>query len=107
MGALPPAQRQLEFSTAGHSFRDFSNKEKPVITDAQVRKMMEEMSKHGEVGNAVLLGVDRKTASKYIELGEFPSELHTERIYRTRVDPFSRHWAEMAALLPGAQEVTG
>jgi hypothetical protein len=67
---------------------------------------MQEMSKHGKVGVAALRsGMDRKTASKYIELGKFPSELHTERTYRTREDPFAEHWAEMADMLDAAPEL--
>ena len=36
-------------------------------TDGQVRKLMEEMSKHGKLGRAALrAGMDRKTARKYV-----------------------------------------
>ena len=67
---------------------------------------MQEMSKHGEVGKAALKsGMDRETARKYIELGKFPSELHTERTYRTREDPFAEHWPEMADMLDAAPEL--
>ncbi len=77
-----------------------------MIQDVQVRKLMQEMSKHGKVGVAALRsGMDRKTASKYIELGKFPSELHTERTYRTRADPFAEHWSDMAAMLKDAPEL--
>ena len=45
-------------------------------TDAQVRKLMEEMSKHGEVGLAAMkAGMDRKTARKYLRAGKLPSEM--------------------------------
>ena len=77
-----------------------------MIKDVQVRKLMQEMTKHGEVGVAALRsGIDRKTASKYIELGKFPSELHTERTYRTREDPFTKDWLEMASMLKAAPEL--
>ena len=43
-------------------------------TDAQVRKLMEEYGKHGKVGLAgVRAGMSRKTAAKYLALGELPS----------------------------------
>ena len=45
-------------------------------TNAQVRKLMEEMTKHGQVGLAAMrAGVDRKTARKYVGGGKLPSEL--------------------------------
>ena len=45
-------------------------------TDAQVRKLMEEMSKHGKVGRAALrAGMDRKTARKYLGEGQLLSGL--------------------------------
>ena len=76
-----------------------------MVTDAQVRKLMQEM-KQGEVGKAALKsGMDRKTASKYIKLGKFPSELHKERTYRTREDPFAEDWSEMATMLKAAPEL--
>ena len=37
------------------------------VSDAQVRKLMEEMSKHGRLGIAAMrAGMDRKTARKYV-----------------------------------------
>ena len=45
-------------------------------TDAQVRKLMDEMTKHGRIGLAAMrAGVDRKTARKYVFGGKLPSEL--------------------------------
>ena len=59
-------------------------------TDAQVRKLMQEMKKHGEVGRAaVKADMDRKTARKYIREGKLPSELAQPRTWRTRENPFS------------------
>ena len=38
--------------------------------DQQVRRLMEEMSKHGRIGKAAMRsGMDRKTARKYVEAG--------------------------------------
>ena len=40
------------------------------MSDAQVRKLMEEMSKHGEIGRAARKAdMDRKTARKYVKKG--------------------------------------
>ena len=63
-------------------------------TDAQVRKLMNEMTKHGQVGLAsIRAGMDRKTARKYVREEKLPSELVGPRTYRTRTDPFAQDWA--------------
>ena len=69
-------------------------------TDAQVRKLMEEMTKHGLVGLAAMrAGVDRTTARKYVRRGKLPSELVEPRDWRTREDAFVEHWPEVEARL--------
>jgi molybdenum-dependent DNA-binding transcriptional regulator ModE len=74
------------------------------VSDAQVRKLMEEMSKHGRIGRAAMkAGMDRKTARKYIEAGRMPSEMVAERTWRTREDPFAEDWEEIEALLKQAR----
>lgn len=67
---------------------------------------MEEYSKHGKVGLAAMRsGVDRKTAAKYLAEGKLPSELKTERHWRTREDPFVEHWDEIRGRLEDAPEL--
>jgi len=76
------------------------------VSDAQVRKLMEEKSKHGQVGLASLrAGMDRKTGGKYVELGRFPSEMKQERSWRTRVDPFDEDWSAIVERLSDAPEL--
>lgn len=79
-------------------------------TDGQVRKLMEEMSKHGKVGVAAMrAGVDRKTARKYVKAGKLPSEMKLPRTWRTRSDPFAEVWDGLAARLdeePGLEAKT-
>jgi hypothetical protein len=78
------------------------------VTNAQVRKLMEEHSKHGKMGLAAIkAGMDRKTASKYLKNGKYPSELKQERSWRTRDDPFAEDWPEIAARLADAPELEG
>ncbi|HMG20296.1 MAG TPA: IS21 family transposase [Kofleriaceae bacterium] len=61
---------------------------------------MEEMSKHGHIGQAAMKSdMDRKTARKYVAGGKLPSELATTRDWRTRLDPFEKHWPEIAERL--------
>lgn len=75
-------------------------------TDAQVRKLMEEMSKDGRLGRAAMRAdMDRKTARKYVELGKLPSELKQPRTWRTRPDPFAEDWLWLEQMLRDAPEL--
>ncbi len=77
------------------------------VSDAQVRKLMEEMSKHGRIGRAAMkAGMDRKTARKYVEGDVVPSEIATRpRDWRTRTDPFEEHWPEIEERLRQTPEL--
>jgi hypothetical protein len=69
-------------------------------TDAQVRKLMQEMTKHGGIGLAAMrAGMDRKTARKDVTGGKLPSELAEPRDWRTREDAFLEHWPELEDML--------
>ncbi len=69
-------------------------------SDAQVRKLMEEITKHGQVGRASMkAGMDRKTGRKYVAAGKLPSEMKVTRSWRTREDPFARDWPAIVAML--------
>ena len=72
-----------------------------IITDQQVRRLMEEMNKSGNKSYAAMKsGMNRRTASKYLDLGELPSEIPPiERRWRTRQDPFEAHWPEVKQML--------
>jgi transposase InsO family protein len=75
-------------------------------SDAQVRKLMEEMSKHGRIGEASMkAGMDRKTARRYVKAGKLPSEMVAARHWRTREDPFEEDWAEVVSLLGATPEL--
>ena len=61
-----------------------------ITTDAQVKKLMEELQKGATQEVAGLrAGMGRKAAAKYARLGKLPSELKEPRTWRTRPDPFS------------------
>jgi transposase len=70
-------------------------------SDAQVRKLMREMQKHGAIGLAAdRSGMDRKTARKYVQAAKLPSELAQPRWWRTRKDPIAaQDWAFVEAQL--------
>ena len=75
-------------------------------TDAQVRRLMEEIQKHSGIGLAAMrAGMDRKTARKYARLGKLPSELKQPHTWRTREDPFADDWPAVAAMLAEAPEL--
>lgn len=76
------------------------------VTDAQVRKLMEEMSKHGRIGDAAMkAGMHRQTARKYVAAGELPSVMAAPRDWRTRSDPFEEHWPAIEARLRSTPEL--
>lgn len=64
-------------------------------SNVQVRRLMNEMQKHGEIGRAAArAGMDRKTALKYVKAGKYPSAMKAPRAYRTRPDPIgAEDWA--------------
>ena len=66
------------------------------VSDAQVRKLMEEMSKYGQIGRAAMKAdMDRKTARRYVAAGKLPSKMTIPRTWRTRENPFGEHWPEL------------
>ena len=76
------------------------------VTDVQVRRLMEEHTKHGRVDLASLrAGMHRNTGRKYLRAGKVPSELRKPRKWRTRKDPFGQDWAEIAERLSEAPEL--
>ena len=76
------------------------------VTDQQVRRLNEEMAKHGQVGRAAMKAhMDRKTARSYLRAKQYPSEMRTERTWRTRADPFAADWPEIAGRLADAPEL--
>jgi transposase len=77
-----------------------------ITTDAQVRKLMEELTRHGSMEKAALRsGMDPKTARKYEGEGKLPSELKQQRDWRTRPDPFEEDWEEIRTRLMDAPEL--
>lgn len=77
-----------------------------IATDAQVRKLMEELKKHGKLGLAAArAGMDRGTAAKYRDAGKLPSEMKAPRAWRTREDPFEKVWPVIASKLVEAPEL--
>ena len=77
-----------------------------MVTDRQVRKLMEEHEKTGSISRAAAKAdMDRKTAAKYITSGKLPSQLKSPRTWRTREDPFADHWSTATGMLEHAPEL--
>jgi hypothetical protein len=77
------------------------------VTDAQVKKMRRELDKDNNISRAAMKGgMDRKTARRYRDRGDLPSEAALgERTWRTRPDPFGEVWPEMVIKLRAASSL--
>jgi hypothetical protein len=80
------------------------------VTDAQVKEVRLNLNREASLLRAAMkAGMDRKTARKYRDLGQLPSEARTPHTWRTRPDPLSDVWPALAELLqrePGLQAKT-
>lgn len=78
------------------------------VTDQQVRKLREEMAKHGcaEVAS-MRSGMHRNTGRKYLNTHRLPSDLRQPRSWRTRPDPFVEDWPAITLRLVDAPELEG
>jgi transposase InsO family protein len=76
------------------------------ITDAQVRKLHEEVNMGKAITQAALrAGLHRNTATKYLQSGLMPSESRKPRTWRTRENPFEEDWAGILEMLDAAPEL--
>ena len=66
-----------------------------MVTDEQVRRFIGFMKNETISVAAAKSGMHRTTAAKYAKLGKVPSELRTERSWRTRIDAFEGFWGEL------------
>lgn len=77
------------------------------VTDAQVKKMRSELDKTENISRAAMKsGMDRKTARRYRDRGDLPSEAQLgDRTWRTRPDPFEADWPEIEEKLRAASSL--
>lgn len=74
-----------------------------MVTDRQVKRLWQALSSGKTLAQAAdKANMDEKTARKYRRLGRLPSEVASERTWRTRKDPFAEAWPEVFALLQDA-----
>jgi hypothetical protein len=63
------------------------------VTDAQVRELRQYLNRKASLREAAMkAGMDRKTARKYRDRGQLPSESLTPHTWRTRTDPLIEVW---------------
>src|SRR5215469_9137772 len=71
-------------------------------TNQQIRKLMKLKNIHTQEIAALKVGIDRKTARKYLKNGKLPDECKQPRTWRTRVDVFETVWPTLEAMLKNA-----
>ncbi len=72
-----------------------------MVTDAQVKRLMRLMQTEETLAIAATkAGMDEKTARKYRDAEQLPSQMKTEHTWRTRPDPFEQVW-------PGLEQMLG
>lgn len=80
------------------------------VTDVQVKEVRLNLNQGASLRLAAMkAGMDRKTARKYRDLGQLPSETQTPHTWRTRPDPLVAVWPALEELLqrePGLQAKT-
>jgi hypothetical protein len=70
------------------------------VTDAQVKEVRRNLNMGGSLLLAAMkAGMDRKTARKYRDRGQLPSEALTPHTWRTRPDPLLEVWPALEELL--------
>lgn len=81
-----------------------------MVTDRQVRLLMKGIQREKSLAVAAAkAGMSEKTARRYRDLGQLPSEARPRHDWRTRRDPFEKVWAEVRAHLerePGLEART-
>ena len=81
-----------------------------MVNDNQVRRLRKLMQNDDRLAvNAAKVGMDEKTARKYMGCEQLPSEMAAEHTWRTREDPFQGVWLEVHPFLelnPGLEAKT-
>lgn len=81
-----------------------------MLNDRQVRTLRQLLERGETLAAAARkANMDDKSARKYRQSGKLPSQMRTQRTWRTRQDPFADVWPEIQLLLerePGLQAIT-
>jgi hypothetical protein len=77
-----------------------------MITEKQCRILRKEYARTQNMSvSAMKAGVDRKTARKYLNTEQMPSEQRQAHDWRTRPDPLAKVWAQAESMLAQAPEL--
>ena len=77
-----------------------------MITKQQYRRLMSEYQETGNVTeSAMMAGMSRATARKYLEAVKPPNELQTKHTWRTREDPLAGIWPQAEKMLGEASDL--
>lgn len=77
-----------------------------MVNDQQVRKLKNMLQNNKTLKDSALCsGMDEKTARKYRDRPELPSEIKCPHTWRTRKDPFEEHWDEIRSTLEQAPTI--
>jgi hypothetical protein len=77
-----------------------------MVNDQQVRKLKNMLQNNKTLRESALCsGMDEKTARKYRDAAELPSELKKEHSWKTRKDPFEAHWNELQNFLENTPSI--
>ena len=70
------------------------------VTDAQVKELRRLLNQGASLVKAAMkANMDRKSARKYRDRGQLPSEARQPRTWRTRLDPLADVWPELVEQL--------
>jgi len=79
-----------------------------VVTDQQVKRLFKlDKTEPTRAIAAAKAGMCPKTARKYLKAGKLSSQMKTERIHRTRKDPFEDDWPEIERMLKQDESLLG
>lgn len=77
-----------------------------MLNDHQACALRRAYTRTGRIGRAAqAMGIDRKTASKYLSTDRLPSQTRPPRNWRTRPNPFEAHWPFIVEFLKDAPEL--
>jgi transposase len=89
--------------------QSFHYLEAQMVTDRQVRRLMMLINQNQTLSQASSkAGMDEKTARKYLQSGQLPSQMCKRHTWRTRQDPFKDVWNEVVHYFenPGLESKT-
>lgn len=77
------------------------------ITNQQVKLLMKKLKKYTQEVAAAKAGMDVKTARKYLNSEQLPSDKAAPHVWKTRIDAFAAHWDEIEKMLKASPRLQG